>query len=110
MTEAAYKNFVVGSIDKLAGERGPLPIVWALPAGETIASAAWSVYPSTADGDLRVCSAPYAPTAHERRTVVWLEAGRPGVAYEVRATVTTSSGRVVERLVRVAVIATEARQ
>ena len=68
----------------------------ALPQGSTISGAAWSVNKP----GLTLSN----QTVGQKTTTVWLAGGRAGVTYVVTCEISTSSGHVYQRSVRLPVI------
>lgn len=67
-----------------------------LPAGDTIASVAWTATGAT------VCGSP-APSVASGIATVWIEGGTDGTTATVVCQVTTTAGRIDERTIRLTV-------
>jgi hypothetical protein len=67
-----------------------------LPAGDTLASAAWTV-------PTGITQATPAPSIDDTTATVWLSGGTAGQSYPIACRVTTAQGRIVDRTLTILV-------
>lgn len=68
-------------------------------AGDTVASAAWTITPTGDADDLDIDS----QSETTALTTVWLSKGRAGVTYLLTCRMTTAGGRVIDQTVKLKV-------
>ncbi len=87
---------ILGAVTKAPADAVDVAVIWAIPTGDSIASAEW-----TATGGIEVGTGAIAPSVSGQVTTAFVVGGASGDAGLLVVKLTTTDGRIATRGVRV---------